>query len=185
MKPGRRLPLLVAIVAILAIGVPVVTAADPSPKPGPSERAAKPAKGPRVEVTLSGTINRTTDDKGRPTFTLTSGGTTYTLSAGPKWFYGTGGGPLATYAGKNVEIHGWKREGTTDVSVDTVDGARLLPTGRPAWAGGPKALGERHPGFKPWKADGADGFPGRGLGRDHAPGQLKDKSADDEATDSD
>lgn len=184
MDARRRLPIVVALVAAIAVGVPVL-AADPSPKPGPPDHAAAKAKAAKVEVTLRGTIVRSTDDKGRPTFTLTSGGTTYTLSAGPKWFHGTGGGPLAAYAGKTVEIHGWRREGTTDVSVDTVDGTRIVPTGRPAWAGGPRALGERHPGFKPWKVWGADGHPGRGLGRDGAPGQLKDKPADDEATDSD
>jgi hypothetical protein len=185
MEPRRRLPLLVAIVAILAVGVPVVMAADPSPKPGPPDHAGAKTKAPKVEVTLNGTIVQGTDDKGRPTFTMTAGGTTYELSAGPMWFHGTGGGPLAAHAGKSVEIHGWQREGTTDVSVDTVDGTALRAAGRPPWAGGPKALGERHPGWKAWKAEGANGFPGRGLGRDHAPGQLKEKPADDEATDSD
>lgn len=180
----RRLPIVVALVAAVAVGVPVL-AADPSP--GPPDHAATKAKtkAPKVEVTLSGTIEQSTDDKGRPTFTLTSGGTTYTLSAGPKWFHGAGGGPLAAYAGKSVEIHGWQREGTTDVSVDTVDGTRVVPAGRPAWAGGPKALGERHPGFKPWQTFGSDGHPGRGHGRENAPGQLKDKPADDETTTAD
>jgi hypothetical protein len=180
MTGSRRIVIAAALVTALAVGVPGVIAADPSPSPGPSERAAKPAKAPKVEVTLRGTIERTTDDKGRPTFTLTTGGTTYELSAGPKWFHGAGGGPLAAYVGKTVTIHGWQREGTTDVSVDTVDGVALRAAGRPPWAGGPKTLGERHPGWKAWKLNGER--PGRGLGREHAPGQLKDKPAtDDEA----
>ena len=180
MNAARRLPLLVAVLVILAVGVPVVVAADPSSAPGPSERAAKPAKAPKVEVTLRGTIERTTDQKGRPAFTLTTGGTTYELSAGPRWFHGASGGPLAAYVGRTVTVHGWQREGTNDVSVDTVDGTALRAPGRPPWAGGPKALGERHPGWKAWK-DG-DGRPGRGLGREGAPGQLKERPAsDDEA----
>jgi hypothetical protein len=80
-----------------------------------------------------------------------------------------------------VTVHGWQREGTTDVSVDTVDGVALRAAGRPPWAGGPKAVGERHPGWKAWKLNGEK--PGRGLGRERAPGQLKDKpAADGEST---
>jgi len=182
----RTLWIALALVAAIAVGVPVVLAVDPTPGPGTTE-SAKPgrgpksegAKAPKVEVTLRGTIQRTTDDRGRPTFTLTSGGTTYELSAGPKWFHGTDGGPLATYVGKDVEVHGWQREGSTDVSVDAVDGTRIVPAGRPAWAGGPKTQGERHPGWKPWHATGKHSH---GLGREGAPGQLKDRPADDEAT---
>ena len=181
------LQLLVALVAAIAVGVPVVLAADPTPDPGATE-STKPgrgpkseqAKAPKVEVTLRGTIQRTTDNQGRPTFTLTSGGSTYELSAGPKWFHGADGGPLAAYVGKNVEVHGWQREGTTDLSVDMVDSVRIVPAGRPVWAGGPKVHDERHPGWKPWHATGKQGH---GLGRENAPGQLKDKPADDEAAD--
>ena len=170
----HRLILLVALLAVVAVGVPAVLAADPSAPPGPPDHARERAKGPKMEVTLRGTIVRTTDEKGRPTFTLTENGMTYELSAGPKWFHGASGGPLAEFVGRSVEVHGWQREGSTDVSVDTVDGERVVPEGRPPWAGGPKALGEGHPGWKSWMADG---HPGRGLGREHAPGQLKEKPA--------
>ena len=185
MDRRRTIRVAIALVAAIAVGVPVALAADPTPGPGATE-SAKPGRGPtseqakaaKVEVTLRGTVQRTTDAKGRPTFTLTSGSATYELSAGPKWFHGTDGGPLAAYVGRNVEVHGWQREGSTDVSVDTVDGTRIVPAGRPAWAGGPKAQGERHPGWKPWHAAGKHGH---GLGREGAPGQLKPKPADDEA----
>jgi hypothetical protein len=185
----RRALHVVAFVAMFAVAAPAALAADPTPSPAASE-TEKPGRGPRdrpekappIEITLSGTIERTTDEKGRSTFTLTSGGTTYELSAGPKWFHGTGGGPLATYVGQSVEVHGWHREGSTDVSVDTVDGTRVIPEGRPPWAGGPKVQGERHPGWKAWREHGKRG---QGLGRDGAPGQLKDKPAhaDADATD--
>ena len=171
-----------ALVAAFAVGVPAVLAADPSPSPAAAE-TAKPGKGPkdarapRVEITLTGIIERTTDAKGRPTFTLTSGGTTYELSAGPKWYYGPGGGPLAAHVGTSTEVHGWHRDGSTKVSVDTVDGSRIVTTGRPPWAGGPKIHGQKHPGWKAWHEHGRRGH---GLGRDGAPGQLKDKPPGDE-----
>jgi hypothetical protein len=175
MNSRHRLPLAVALLAAFAVAVPAVLAADPSPRPGPPDHAAAKghgAKAPKIEVSLSGTVEQTTDEKGRPTFTLTADGTTYELSAGPKWYHGENGGPLAAFVGERVDVHGWQREGSSDVSVDTVNGERVVPEGRPPWAGGPKAVGERHPG---WKAD----KPGRGLGREQAPGQLKDKSADE------
>lgn len=185
MDRRRTLQVIVALVAAIAVGVPVVLAADPTPGPAATE-SAKPGRGPKseeakaakVEVTLRGMIQRTTDGIGRSTFTLTSDSATFELSAGPKWFHGTDGGPLAAYIGKNVEVHGWQREGTTDVSVDTVDGTRIVPAGRPDWAGGPKVHGERHPGWKSWHATGKHGH---GLGRQGAPGQLKPRSADDDA----
>lgn len=172
----RRLPFVVAIAAAVAIGVPAVLGAEPagSEKPG---KGPKAEKGPQVEVTLNGTIERTTDEKGRPTFTLTADGTTYELSAGPKWWWAEAGGPLAAHVGDTVEIVGLQREGTAKVSVQTVDGEPIRAAGRPPWAGGPKVVGERHPGWKPWKADG---HPGHGLGREGAPGQLKDEPVGDE-----
>ena len=178
MGHARAARFAVGISLALLLVVPAVLAAEPSAPPSPPDHAREKAKAPKVEVTLNGTIERTTDDKGRPTFALTAGGTTYELSAGPKWFHGAGGGPLAEFVGRSVEVHGWQREGSTDVSVDTVDGERVLPEGRPPWAGGPRANGQRHPGWKPWKLWGSDERPARGLGREHAPGQLKEKPAD-------
>ena len=40
--------------------------------------------------------------------------------------------------------------------------------GRRTWV-----VGSTHPGWKPWMADGK---PGKGLGREGAPGQQKDKT---------
>jgi hypothetical protein len=58
--------------------------------------------------------------------------------------------------GKTVTIAGTHREGSTDVSVDTVDGTAIRAEGRPPWAGGPKVVGERHPGWKAWKTTQSD-----------------------------
>lgn len=130
--------------------------------------AAKPDKGPELTKTISGTISSFEDAKGRAGFEMTVGGVTWELSAGPKWFWGANN-PLARFVGKAVEVTGTHHAGETDLSVDTVDGSAIRPAGKPAWAGGPKVVGKSHPGWK-------EGKPGKGLGREHAPGQLKDKS---------
>jgi hypothetical protein len=149
---------LAALVAALAIAIPAF-GADPSAKPDASAKAKD--KRPEVSVTLSGTIAKTTDEKGRPTFTMTVGGVTWELSAGPKWYW-KDNSPLAPYVGKSVTVVGTHHEGDTDLDVTSVDGKALRGEGRPPWAGGPKVVGASHPGF--------------GHGRDKAPGQLKDKT---------
>lgn len=132
--------------------------------------AAKPDKGPELTKTLSGTVASAEDAKGRATFTMTVGGVVWELSAGPKWFWGANN-PLAPFVGKAVEVTGTHHEGETSLDVDTVDGSRIRPAGRPAWAGGPKVVGKSHPGWKDGKAG-----KGNGKGRANAPGQLKDKT---------
>lgn len=186
MQRIRRMPfLLLAFVLALAVAAPALSA-DPSPsvppgrqgeKPGPPDHARAKAKAPKVEVTLTGTLARTTDDRGRPTYTLSAGGRTYELGAGPKWHWGDNN-PLNAYVGTSVTVMGWLREGTTDVSVDTVDGTAIRAAGKPPWAGGPWVVGEGHPGWKDWMKDGK---PGHGRGREHAPGQLKDRTGEDDA----
>ena len=183
---SRRVAVIgVALVAALAIAIPVV-GADPSPsaappgqsKPDKSQKPDKPdkaAKGPEVAVTVQGTIVKGTDENGRPTFTLTAGGKTWELSAGPSWYWGDKD-PLNAYVGKSVSIAGSTRAGEAELDVETVDGTALREGGKPPWAGGPWVVGKTHPGWKDWMAGGK---PGRGLGREHAPGQLKDKTSTD------
>lgn len=172
----RVASVLMLIVALLAVGIPVL-AASPSPSAAPDasgkpEKPAKPAKGPETSITLTGTVKATTAANGRTTFTMTVDGKTWTLSAGPPWYWGDKS-PLAAYTGKSVTITGTTRSGDTEVDVRTVDGKAIRPAGKPAWAGGPWAVGPTHPGWKPWMADGK---PGNGHGRDTAPGQLKKAS---------
>ena len=186
----RFVALVVGVSLVVALAVPVVAADPPGRENAPGQNKAKAPKAPELTITLSGTVVQTTDAKGRATFEMTVDGTTWELSAGPKWWHAGGSHPLAAYAGKSVQVTGSHREGSTDVDVATVDGKALRSAGRPPWAGGPKATGERHPGFKAWKGQGAAGQgkdKGTGHGRANAPGQLKDKSkpADDEAIDSD
>ncbi len=161
-SPSRRtfLPL-AGLAALLLIAAPVL-GADPSAKP------AKADKGPEIAKTMTGTVASVVDAKGRPTYTMVVEGVTWELSAGPKWFWGANN-PLAAHVGKSVEVTGTYHAGENDLDVATVDGKALRAAGRPPWAGGPKVVGSSHPGWK-------DGKPGKGHGRENAPGQNKDKS---------
>lgn len=147
--------------AILLVAAPVL-GANPSPKP------AKADKAPAIAKTITGTVASSLDSKGRPTYAMVVGGVTWELSAGPKWFWGANN-PLAAYVGKSVEVTGTYHAGETDLDVATVDGKALRAAGKPPWAGGPKVVGSRHPGWK-------EGKTGKGHGREHAPGQNKDET---------
>jgi hypothetical protein len=125
----------------------------PASAPGLTNRAAKPAEAP---VELTGRVG-TRDADGRIEYTLTSGGTTVVLEAGPPWWWGEDH-PLAPYVGSTVTIQGARAEGSDEVDVHAVDGSAIREPGRPPWAGGPKVVGEAHPGWKAWKAE-------RGIGR--------------------
>ncbi len=161
----RVLLAIAAFVALLLIAAPAF-GANPSAKP---ERGDKGDQGSELSTTLTGTIASSEDAKGRATFTMTVGGVTWELSAGPRWYWGAKN-PLAAFVGKSVEVTGTYHAGQTDLDVSTVDGKALRSAGKPPWAGGPKVVGKIHPG-------GKDGTPGHGHGRADAPGQLKDKSA--------
>jgi hypothetical protein len=139
-----------------------------NPPKGP--KAPKAAKAPEVAVTVTGTVTRTTDGKGRPGFTITNGSTTWELSAGPPWYWGDKN-PLAAYVGKSVTAAGTTEQGSSELDVETVDGTAIRAAGKPPWAGGPWVVGSTHPGWKPWMADGK---PGKGHGaqeKSNAPGK--------------
>ena len=118
------------------------------PEKGPKERKDK---APEQEITLSGTVTTGTDADGETVYRMQSGGTTYVLEAGPKWFFGDDY-PLKPFVGKNVTIVGEVAEGSTQVDVVSVDGTPLREPGKPPWAGGWKKIGERHPGWTEDKA---------------------------------
>ena len=115
-------------------------------------------------------------------FSIIDGSKTWELSAGPKWYWGDAN-PLKAHVGKRITVVGTHREGDTDLDVDTIDGKVIREPGRPPWAGGPKAQGEKHPGWKAWKTWKTDGpaGTGRGHGRDKAPGQV-DKASPSPST---
>ena len=126
--------------------------ADKSPNPNADGAKAKKAKVPKEAITLTGTVTAATDADGDAEYRLSSGGTTYTLDAGPAWFHGDNH-PLAAFAGESVTIVGEIAEGSTEVEVSTVDGTAIRAAGKPAWAGGWKRVGAAHPGWSQEKAD--------------------------------
>lgn len=167
---GRALLLAAAGIAILVVAVPAL-GADPSAGPGNSQgngqgngrghgqgngqAKERPDKGPEIAKEMRGVVAQTTDDKGRPSFTMTVDGTTWELSAGPKWFWGDDS-PLKAHVGDTVTVAGTHHEGETELDVESVDGTTLREAGKPPWAGGPKVVGEDHPGYKAWKDEDAD-----------------------------
>jgi hypothetical protein len=156
--------LAIAILA-LAVAVPVL-AGQPSTPPGLSkDKVAK------VEITISGTIEKTSAAEGKSEYTLADGGTTYLLSAGPPWFFAAGEHPLDPFVGESVTIVGEHEEGSNEVDVISVNGTALRAEGKPPWAGGWKAVGEGHPG---WSQEKADSFQAK-FGGCFPPGQCKDK----------
>lgn len=164
-----RPALLTAAAALIAVALAVpALAGQPSSPPGQAK--AKVEKSP---ITLNGTIQSSTDADGEAIYTLTDGGTTYTLEAGPKWFFGDDY-PLDPYVGQDVTVEGEIAEGSTEVDVRSVDGTALRGEGKPPWAGGWKRVGERHPG---WSQEKADKFEAK-FGGCFPPGQCKDKPAD-------
>ncbi len=143
---------------------------DKSAKPDKQQKAEK---GPELSVTVTGTVTTAKDEQGRPTFSITDGATTWELSAGPKWYWGDAN-PLKAHVGKRITVVGTHHKGDTDLDVETIGGKAIREAGRPPWAGGPKAQGEKHPGWKAWKTWKTDGTSGkvRGHGRETAPGQI-------------
>jgi len=150
-------------------------AATPTPAAKPAAKPAatpKPAKAPDADEgpiqTLTGTLGTRTDADGDVEYVLNG----VELSVGPPWYWGTNN-PLKGYVGKTVTVTGrmetdppsTKANGKAndadgpEFEVYTVNGSKVRAEGKPPWAGGPKAVGERHPGYAGWsngKADKAD-----------------------------
>ena len=164
----RRIRLFLAVAAIAAIAAVPALAGQPSTPPGQAkEKVAK------VEITISGTIEKTAAAEGKSEYTLADGGTTYILSAGPPWFFAAGEYPLDPFVGESVTVVGEHAEGSNEVDVISVNGTALRAEGKPPWAGGWKRVGQAHPG---WSQEKADRFQAK-FGDCFPPGQCKDKPA--------
>ena len=178
----RRPILLVVALAALAVVVAVpVLAGGNANAPGHQQ---KKDKAPEAAITLHGTIESKASAEGEATYTLTDGGKTYTLEAGPRWFYGDAY-PLDKYVGKAVTVEGEVAEGSTEVDVQAVDGVALREPGKPPWAGGWKVVGKVHPG---WSQDKADRFAEKfgdcwppGHCKNHGKPAKPDKAGGDDA----
>lgn len=159
---GRYLVIAVALMMIAA--VPVLAGIGNSNAPGQQKE-----KKPSTPITVSGTVETSTDAEGEKGYTVTDGGKTYKLEAGPKWFFDTH--PLEEFVGKSVSIEGEITEGSDVIDVLSVDGKALRAAGKPPWAGGWKRVGERHPG---WSQEKADRMKAK-FGDCFPPGQCKEK----------
>ena len=164
----RMSTLLVGIALLLLVAVPVLAGTGNGKANAPGQQKDKT---PEVAITLNGMIEKAASEDGKSEYTLNDGGKTYTLEAGPSWFFDAGKYPLDPYVGKNVKVEGEIAEGGTEVDVISIDGTALRAAGKPPWAGGWKVVGEKHPGWSQAKADKmkakfGDCFP---------PGQCKDK----------
>lgn len=155
-----------ATLLVMLLAVPVL-AGQPSAPPGQQKEKVE-----KTPISLTGTVETSTDADGDVRYTLTSGGTAYTLEAGPKWFFGDNY-PLEPFVGKNVTIEGEVAAGSTEVDVTSVDGTALRAAGKPPWAGGWKRVGEIHPG---WSQEKADRMKAK-FGDCFPPGQCKEKPA--------
>ncbi len=167
--PRRQFLTGMGIVGILALLAVPVLAGGENDQNAPGQVKEKVEKLP---ITLSGTVEVVADENGNSIFTLTDGGTTYTLDAGPPWFFGDDH-PLQPYVGQSVTVDGEVADGSTEVDVLAVDGTALREPGKPPWAGGWKVVGERHPG---WSQEKADRFEAK-FGDCFPPGQCKAKPA--------
>ena len=209
--PVRGLVALVVLAVLVALVALPVLAADPSPssshapsgssasagpsaepsgepessdgpKPPKAQNREKGPKTPEIDVRVTGTVRSTTDDKGRAHYTVSAGGRTYELAAGPPWFWGDDH-PLKPFVGKAVTIAGGQHEGSDEIEVATVNGTAIGAPGRPPWAGGWKVVGERHPG---WSKEKQERWQAKAAARDGCfpPGHCKDKTkAEPSATD--
>lgn len=171
---SRRPVLLVAALAVLSILVALpAVAADPSPSPGAGQGKAKGQQKEKVAetpISLTGTVAAATDAEGKTTYTLSSGGKTYQLDAGPSWYWGDKH-PLKAFVGQSVKVEGSTKAGSTEVDVARVDGKAVRAAGKPPWAGGWKRVGKAHPG---WSQEKADRFKAK-FGDCFPPGQCKTK----------
>lgn len=165
-----------AVLGLLSlVGVGAVN--HPSGEPSPTGPARAPAVETREvtletrEVTLATrevTLETGRDADGETEYRL-SDGTSSVLSVGPPWFYGDDH-PLAELLGQRITVIGQRDDGTPgheavpeasghgqrSFEVYSVNGVELRAPGKPPWAGGPAAVGDRHPGL----ADRSDSHAG-------------------------
>jgi hypothetical protein len=163
-------PLLVVLALSVLVAAPVLAAGGKSGAPGQNKEKVE-----KTPITISGTVESTAGDNGRKTHTLTDGGKTYKLEAGPRWFFDEGAYPLDKFVGQSVTIQGEIAKDSDEVDVISVNGTALREPGKPPWAGGWKVVGEKHPG---WSQDKGDRMKAK-FGDCWPPGHCKDSAKPD------
>ena len=163
----NRTPWLAATGAAIAIGLTLVgVAVAATPEPAATEKPETPEVEP-VMTTLTGILRITTDADAHRTFAI--GDTP--ISVGPPWYWGTNDPLTALADGDTVTVNGHMDDGTggkadrtgvtgvPEFEVYAVNGKTIREAGKPAWAGGPKAVGSVHPGYAGWSKDKATTAP--------------------------
>jgi hypothetical protein len=127
---------------------------------------AQGASGQDQVVTVTGLVSTTSDADGDTRYTITVDGQVVRLDAGPGWFHGDTY-PLEPFVGKTVTVTGEQggkgpkqgrgkspaktRPSGPDIDVFTVtlngQTTVIRTAGKPPWAGGPKVVGSKHPGY--------------------------------------
>jgi len=157
-----------------SVVLPSTTAAPvasnaPSPAAASGEKdedeneSADPKEAETPPISVTGIIEIDATGK-HPHYTLKAGSVVYELETGPWWFWGDTH-PLAAFVGKAVTVLG-QAEGEHGIEVYSANGTKIREPGKPPWAGGPWVQGEKHPGWKPWMAEGK---PGKGPKGSAAP----------------
>lgn len=147
---------LLALATVLVVGMLAASQSSAQEK-----GKGKEADEPKQQTEATGQVGATRDDDGETEYDLSADGRTVELDAGPPWFY-EGDYPLAPFVGETITVtgeSGTNREGEPEIdvfSVTTSDGQteRIRSEGKPPWAGGPKEVGPKHPGYG--KADAED-----------------------------
>ena len=115
-----------------------------------------------VVESLSGVVRQVEDADGDTEYELVTETGAVRLSVGPPWFWGDDH-PLVPYVDSQAEVTGVTDDGQPapqanervrdradrepSFDVFTINGHQIRSPGRPPWAGGPRVVGERHPGF--------------------------------------
>jgi hypothetical protein len=161
MTPNRRLAIFLggSTVAVAVVVIALLLLQASKPTTGKAQKTHTPEQA----ITVHGTIQKATAPDSKIAYTLVANATTYRLSDGPEWWWGPND-PLASYVGKTVDVTGEIAQGSTDIDVLSIDGKAIRAPGRPPWAGGPRAVGEKHPGFKASK-DANDKAKDKGSGK--------------------
>ena len=98
----RKIFSALVLVGLLALIAVPVLAGGQGKENGQGQSKEKVAEAP---ITITGTIEVGTDEDGNDAYTVRDGGTTYTLDAGPSWFFGKDH-PLKPFVGQSVTIDG-------------------------------------------------------------------------------
>jgi hypothetical protein len=146
-----------AMTTSLSVALPLAALAGDEPDAGTAAQN---------ETTTTGEIVAVTDGSGHTSYVLRlADGTEIALSFGPSWFSGLFD-PLDALVGTTVDVGGHVAvDGPNEhasatgqehaankpkLKVRSVDGTPLRSKGKPPWAGGPKVVGESHPGYAGW-----------------------------------